>query len=42
MSRSDLPHFFKNDNIILKKHLSIIVFKLNVLLKYSKLKNELF
>lgn len=42
MSRSDLPHFFKNNNIILKKHLSIIVFKLNVLLKYSKLKMSYF
>jgi len=42
MSRSDSPHFFKSNNIMIKKHLSIIVFKLNALLKYSKLKTSYF
>ena len=42
MSRSDLPHFFKSNNLNLKKHLSIIVFKLNALLEYSKTKMSYF
>jgi len=42
MSRSDLPYFFKSNNLNLKKHLSIIVFKLNALLEYSKTKMSYF
>jgi 3-deoxy-manno-octulosonate cytidylyltransferase (CMP-KDO synthetase) len=42
MSRSDLPHYFKANKILLKKHLSIIVFKNSALLKYYKLKMGYF
>jgi len=42
MSRSDLPYFFKSNNLLLKKHLSIIVFKLEALLEYSKTKMSYF
>jgi 3-deoxy-manno-octulosonate cytidylyltransferase (CMP-KDO synthetase) len=42
MSRLDIPHYFKTNKILLKKHLSIIVFKINALLRYSKLKMGYF
>ena len=42
MSRSDLPHFFKSNKIILKKHLSIIIFKLESLIRYSKTQMSYF
>ena len=38
MSRSDIPFFLNKKDDILKKHLSIIVFTMNSLMKYSKLK----
>jgi len=42
MSRLDIPNYFKTNKILLKKHLSIIVFKINALLRYSKLKMGYF
>ena len=42
MTRSDVPHYFKTFDGILRKHLSIIVFTKKSLLKYSKLKMSFF
>ena len=42
MSRSDIPFFLNKKDDFLKKHLSIIVFTMNSLIKYSKLKPGYF
>lgn len=42
MTRADAPYSFNNSNIVLSKHLSIIVFSYKSLIKYSKLKRSKF
>ena len=42
MTRSDAPFYFRLPNEFLKKHLSVIVFNYNSLIKYSKLKTSHF
>lgn len=42
MTRSDAPYYFHSKKKILKKHLSIIIFRYNSLIKYSKLSTTYF
>ena len=40
MSREDIPHFYKNKEILMKKHLDYISFNKKALLRFIKLKQS--